>query len=52
MPDPNPETPSTPESNSKKMSRLIRETPPRQGAEQMRESIRRSMARRKNGENQ
>ncbi|MEU6312377.1 hypothetical protein [Streptomyces sp. NPDC047014] len=48
---PEPETPSGPESNSKRMSRLIRETPPRDGAQLMRESIARSIARRKNGEN-
>ncbi|MFB7781514.1 hypothetical protein ACFC1D_02215 [Streptomyces vinaceus] len=51
-----PETPSTPENNkpeskSMMMSRLIRELPQRDAAEQMRESIRRSVARRKNGEN-
>ncbi|MCC0099441.1 hypothetical protein K7B10_32635 [Streptomyces flavotricini] len=52
-----PETPSTPESSNKPesksmmMSRLIRELPQRDAAEQMRESIRRSVARRKNGEN-
>lgn len=43
---------SKPETNSQKMSRLIRELPPRDEAQQMRENIRRSMARRKNGEDQ
>ncbi|MFD6914053.1 hypothetical protein [Streptomyces virginiae] len=47
-----PETPNTPESTGKKMSRLIRELPQRDGAQQMRDSIIRSIARRKNGENQ
>lgn len=47
-----PEQPEKPETTGQKMSRLIRETPPVHGAEAMRESIRRSIARRKNGENQ
>ncbi|MZE56155.1 hypothetical protein GTY86_33775 [Streptomyces sp. SID5770] len=41
-----------PETPSQRMSRMIRETPPRDAAQRMRESIRRTLARRKNGEDQ